>query len=181
MKRVVVVGNSGSGKTTLARQLSALIDADHIELDAIRHLPGWVEIDRESFRRIVDERTQRDTWVMCGNASVVADISWPRADTIVVFDLPRRIVMTRVIKRTLRRAIFRETLWNGNRESIRKVLTFRDPHTSIIAWAWTQHHRYHTQFRELAERDDLSDKDFYFLTSKKDVERFMAIAGDRVQ
>ncbi len=181
MRRIVIVGNSGSGKTTLARQLSDVMGCEHIELDAIRHLPGWVEIDRDSFRRIVDERTQQDSWVMCGNASAVADISWARADTIVVFDLPRRVVMTRVVKRTFRRAIFRETLWNGNRESIRKVLTFRDPHTSIISWAWTQHNRYHNQFRELSVHADLVDKSFYFLTSQKDVKNLIATASALAQ
>lgn len=181
MKRVVIVGNSGSGKTTLARRLAKVIDCEHIELDAIRHLPGWVEIDRESFRRIVDEKTSSDSWVMCGNASAVADISWSRADSIVIFDLPRRIVMRRVFKRTLRRAVLREELWNGNRESLRNVLNFRDPHKSIIAWAWTQHHRYRKQFSELAQREDLRDKNFYFITDGNEARKILAIAGDRAQ
>lgn len=181
MKRVVIVGNSGSGKTTLARQLAQVLHCDHIELDAIRHLPGWVEIERDSFRRIVDEKTSAESWVVCGNASVVADISWPRADSIVVFDLPRRVVMTRVAKRTFRRAVLRERLWNGNRETLRNVLNFRDPHKSIIAWAWTQHHRYKEQFRALAERKDLSDKNFYFITNNEELKKVLATAGDHAQ
>lgn len=181
MKRVVIVGNSGSGKTTLAVRLASILQCEHIELDAIRHLPNWVEIDRESFRHVVLEKTQQDSWVMCGNASAVADISWSRADSVIVFDLPRRVVMTRIVKRTLRRAVFRQALWNGNRESLRKVLTFRDPHTSIIAWAWTQHSRYKKQFRDLSTHDDFSDKNFYFVTCRKDLQRVVAIAGGHAQ
>lgn len=181
MKRVVIVGNSGSGKTTLAVRLAKTLRCEHIELDAIRHLPGWVEIDRDSFRRVIAEKTAQDSWVMCGNASAVADISWSRADSIIVFDLPRRVVMARIVKRTFRRAVFRQKLWNGNRESIRKVLTFRDPHTSIIAWAWTQHYRYKEQFRELSKREDLQDKNFYFVTCHKDLQHIFAIAGDHAQ
>jgi adenylate kinase family enzyme len=180
MKRVVVAGNSGSGKTTLAIQLAALLQCEHIELDGIRHLPGWLEIDRDSFRKIVSEKTAQESWVLCGNASAVSDISWLRADSIVVFDLPRRVVMMRLIKRTIRRTVFRQTLWNGNRESLRKVLTFRDPHTSILAWAWTQHYRYRQQFEALAQREDLQQKNFYFVRNRKDVEKVLAIAGGRV-
>ena len=181
MKRVVIVGNSGSGKTTLARKIAAVLRCEHIELDAIRHLPGWVEIDRDSFRRIVDEKTTADTWVLCGNASAVADIAWSRADSIVVFDLPRRVVMTRVIKRTFRRAVLRETLWNSNRETLRNVLNFRDPHKSIVAWAWTQHHRYRKQFRALSQRDDLRDKSFYFITNSDDAQKVLTTAGAPAQ
>lgn len=180
MKRVVVVGNSGSGKTTLALQLAELLQCEHIELDAIRHLSGWVEIDRDSFRKIVSEKTTQESWVLCGNASAVSDISWPRADSIVVFDLPRRVVMMRLIKRTIRRTVFRQTLWNGNRESFRKILKFRDPHTSIIAWAWTQHYVYKEKFLKLSQSDGLKDKHFYFVRNKKDVDKILTIAGGRV-
>ena len=181
MKRVVVMGNSGSGKTTLATQLAEVMKCEHIELDAIRHLPGWQEIDRESFRKIVDQKTLGNSWVLCGNASVVADIYLPRADTIVIFDLPRRIVMNRVIVRTVKRFVFRQKLWNGNRESLRNILNFRDPRKSIIAWAWTQHHRYHKQFQELSQRSDLQDKKFYFITRPTDVEKIRFIAGGHAQ
>jgi hypothetical protein len=41
-----------------------------------------------------------------------------RADTVVWLDLPRRIWLPRLVVRTLRRALTREELWNGNRESL---------------------------------------------------------------
>ncbi|WP_447943576.1 hypothetical protein [Microbacterium aurum] len=38
------------------------------------------------------------------------------ADAIVWIDHPRRVVMRRVVGRTIRRALTREELWHGNRE-----------------------------------------------------------------
>ena len=45
-----------------------------------------------------------------------------RADTVVWLDLPRRVWLPRLVRRTLRRVVRREELWNGNRESLRGVL-----------------------------------------------------------
>jgi len=77
-----------------------------------------------------------------GNYSHVRDILWPLASTILIIDLPKRVVMTRVVKRTLLRIMKREELWNGNRESWRNVLS-RDPMRNIILWAWNTHEKYH--------------------------------------
>jgi adenylate kinase family enzyme len=177
VKRVVVLGNSGSGKTTLAAELAGIMGCGHIELDAIRHLPGWVEIDRETFRRVVDERTSAASWVLCGNASAVADIALSRADTVVVFDLPRWLVMARVLRRTIKRAVLHQELWNGNRETLRNVLALGDPHRSIVAWAWTQHHRYRGMYLALSRRQEMVGKEFVFLRTRGDARRFLATAA----
>src|SRR3546814_4713935 len=60
------------------------------------------------------------------------------ADTIVWLDLPRPLIMRRVAGRTLRRAITREELWNGNREPLAGLVRWH-PERNIIRWAWVQH------------------------------------------
>ncbi len=85
------------------------------------------------------------SWVVDGNYSVVQDIVWARADTVVWFDLPFALVMARVIRRTVRRAILRTELWNGNREPFRNFISL-DPQKSIIAWAATHHRRAHERY-----------------------------------
>ncbi len=137
--RISVVGNSGSGKTTLAAALSAVLDIPHLELDSVFHQPGWVPLDDEEFRRRAAEFAAGERWVTDGNYSRVQDLIWARADTVVWVDPPRSRVMRRVIWRTLRRAVLRSELWNGNREPWANFLR-ADPEQSVIAWAWTRHH-----------------------------------------
>jgi hypothetical protein len=76
-------------------------------------------------------------WVVDGNYSVVRDLVWDRADAVVWLDLPRRLVMRRVILRTLRRAVTREALWNGNREPMTNFSRL-DPKVDIIRWTWVR-------------------------------------------
>jgi adenylate kinase family enzyme len=138
--RISVVGNSGSGKTTIARKLAAALDAPHLELDAVFHQPGWVPLAEAEFRGRVAEFVTAPRWVTDGNYSAVRDLVWARADTVVWLDPPRYRVMRQIIWRSLRRAALRIELWNGNRERWGNLLT-ADPQESVIAWAWTSHHK----------------------------------------
>lgn len=128
-----------------------MLDAPHIELDAIFHQPGWTELDDEEFRSRVDRATEAPRWVVDGNYSAVQPIVWTKADTVAWFDLPRATVLARTVRRTVRRVLTREELWNGNREPFSNLWSL-DPHTSIIAWAATQHGRYRARY-QAAERD----------------------------
>ncbi len=134
MRRVSVVGTPGSGKSTFAASLALILGVDHVELDAIFHQPGWVALPKAEFRERVAAITAADRWVIDGNYSAVRDLVWRRADIVVWLDLPRGVVMRRIVARTLRRAIQRQELWNGNREPWRNFFLL-DPNRSIIAWA----------------------------------------------
>jgi len=179
MQRIVVVGNSGSGKTTLARQLAAKLDLTHIELDSLFHQPGWTPQDPEVFRRELIDRMQDATrgWTMCGNyKSVTWSITMPAADTIVWLDLPRPIVMRRVVRRTLRRAIRREELWNGNREPLTNFYRW-DPEKNIVRWAWTKHDSYRERYMTAIADGTWSHADVHQLTSIDAVSKFLAEAA----
>jgi adenylate kinase family enzyme len=115
-KRIVVVGTTSSGKSTLASQLAKKIGGDFIELDALHWEPNWAEAPDEVFRKRVATATNSQSWVAAGNYGVVRDIVWQRADTIIWLDYPLHIVFWRLLVRTIRRAVYREELWNGNRE-----------------------------------------------------------------
>jgi adenylate kinase family enzyme len=136
--RVWVVGNSGAGKTTFARRLAERLGVPRLELDSIYHQPNWTPLPDDEYRRRVESFTRSDAWVVDGNYSRVADLVYPRAQTVVWLDPPRRTVMRRVIGRTLRRLLTRELLWNGNREPLSNVYRL-DPEKNIMVWAWTRH------------------------------------------
>jgi adenylate kinase family enzyme len=116
-RRIAVVGTTSSGKSTLAERLAQKISADFIELDALHWEPNWVEAPNEVFRERVEKAISREAWVVAGNYSVVRDLVWNKAEAVIWLDYPFHIVFWRMFKRTIRRAVLQEELWNGNRES----------------------------------------------------------------
>ena len=150
MKRVTIIASaSGSGKTTVARRLAALLGVPHVELDALHHRAGWREATADELRREVEPIVATNGWVVDGvYRSKLGDLTLERADTVVWLDLPRRVWLPRLVRRTVRRVVLREELWNGNRESLRSVLFGRD---SLIRFALrNDRSRRHRYPRELA-------------------------------
>jgi len=123
----------------MARSLAASLDIPYLELDSVYHQAEWTPLPDGEFQSVVDEFTSQDRWVVDGNynSTGVLDLAWERADTVVWLDPPKRVVMSGVTRRTLRRGAKREELWNGNRESLWS-LTKWDPEENIIRWAWTR-------------------------------------------
>ena len=153
-KRIWLVGNSASGKSTFGRRLAAALSLPYIELDALNHQPNWTELSPDELREAIVGALDGapDGWVVDGNyvgkvGTVVAD----RAEAVVWFDLPRRVVMRQVVTRSFARAWTREELWNGNRERW-SALLHPDPRRSIIAWAWTEHASYHQRYVDLSDQ-----------------------------
>jgi adenylate kinase family enzyme len=143
MRRVSVVGSSGAGKSTLARAIAQRLAVPYVELDEFMHQPGWRPRPDEEFMEEVEKATYQPGWVVDGNYRkfVVEGPVWQRADTVVWLDLPRRTVMRQVIARTVRRAVTREVLWNGNREPLANFVSL-DPDDNIIVWSWVNYDKY---------------------------------------
>ena len=102
-----MVGTTGSGKTTFARELARHLGVPHIELDAIRHQAGWVELPDSVFRERLAVATAADGWVVDGNYGGIGarDIVWPKADTLVWLDTPLIVNLWRVTRRSIRRMV----------------------------------------------------------------------------
>jgi adenylate kinase family enzyme len=169
---VAVVGCSGSGKTTLAAALARALGVTHIELDSIYHQSGWTPLSDEEFRERVTAVTEPDTWVVDGNYSVVRDIIWERADTVVWFDLPYVKVMARTIRRTVRRSFTREVLWNGNREPLSNLWSLK-PEKSIIAWTATRHGVYRRRYRDAEQDPRWTGLHFVRLSTQGEADTFL--------
>jgi len=150
VRRVAVIASaSGCGKTTFGRALASALDVPFVELDAIHWQAGWTELDAGELRRRVEPVVARDAWVIDGSyRGKLGDLVLEAADTVVWLDLPRRIWLPRLVRRTLRRALTREELWNGNRESLRNALVGFD---SLFRYALANERpRRHRYPRELA-------------------------------
>ena len=136
--RIVVIGTSGAGKTTMARSIAWALGRTHVEFDSYRHGPNWTETPDDEFRAQLSEALGGDVWVADGNYSVARDVVWPRATMLVWLDYPINVVMWRLFWRTMRRGIFRQRLWNGNRENLWQHLFSRQ---SLFLWALQTHWR----------------------------------------
>jgi adenylate kinase family enzyme len=122
-KVAIIASASGNGKTTLGRELAGRLGVRFVELDALVHGPDWTETPDEQLRRIVEPILASEGWVIDGTyirklGTRVLDA----ADAIVWLDLPTRVWLPRLARRTLRRLRGVEPLWNGNRETLRGVL-----------------------------------------------------------
>lgn len=120
--------------------------------------------------------TEPETWVVDGNYSVISDITWSKADTIVWFDLPYVTVMARTIRRTVRRVLSREELWNGNREPLSNLWSF-NPEKSIIAWTATRHRVYRRRYRAAETDARWADLHFVRLRSQAEADAFLEGVG----
>ena len=81
--------------------------------------------------------------------------------------------MRQVIRRTLHRAVTRQELWNGNRESLANFFSLA-PEKSVISWAWHNHARYRAQYAAAAAEPGKAHLTFIHLTSRSGVDRFLA-------
>jgi len=150
VRRVAIIATaSGCGKTTFGRALATRLGVRFVELDAINHQAGWSELEPAELRRRVAPLVAGDAWVVDGSyRGKLGDLVLEAADTVVWLDLPRRVWFPRLVRRTLRRVVLREELWNGNRESLRNVLLGRD---SLFAFALRNAPRRRQRYpRELA-------------------------------
>ena len=137
-RRVTVAGVSGTGKTTLAAAIGEALGVPHVEIDALYHGPDWVP--RPSFVADVEAFTATDCWVTEWQYAAARPVVAARAEVLVWLDLPFRVTLGRVSRRTLLRRVRRERLWNGNVEPpLRTVLT--DPE-HVVRWAVATRGRY---------------------------------------
>jgi adenylate kinase family enzyme len=140
--RINVKGISGSGKSTFSRKLAERLGVPYLELDAIHHGPNWTEATAAELQARVREfmRAAPEGWVIDGNyEDKLGDLVFGAADRIVWLDLPLRVSLRRLARRTLTRIRDDVELWRGNRESWRGGFWGRE---SLVAWAvrsWFRH------------------------------------------
>ena len=141
MRRVNVKGTSGSGKTTFGKELARRLGVPFVELDALHHGPDWAEPTNDEFRARVREAIDAapEGWVIDGNYEAkLGDQVLGAADTIVWLDLPLRLKLGRLWRRTNYRLRNDVELWNGNKETWPNALWGRD---SLFGWMLRTHFR----------------------------------------
>jgi adenylate kinase family enzyme len=168
VRRVAVIASaSGNGKTTLGRALAARLGVPFVELDALVHGPYWRETPDTELRAMLEPTLRGDGWVIDGTYQrKLGMLVLDSADTIVWLDLPLRIWLPRLLRRTGRRLTGRERLWNDNRETLRGAFWGRG---SLFGYALESHFR-----RRRAWPGELAGRPVVRLRTTREVERWLA-------
>jgi adenylate kinase family enzyme len=167
---VVLASASGNGKTTFGRALAERLDVPFVELDALVHGPGWVETPDEELRAMVEPIIAGERWVIDGSYErKLGDLVIRNADMIVWLDLPVRVWLPRLVRRTMRRIGGRERLWNDNHETFRSVLLDRH---GLFLYAFRSHFR-----RRRTWPTRLAPFNTVRLRTPEEVERWLATAS----
>lgn len=168
-RRITVAGVSGSGKTTLAARIAEASGLTHTEIDALYHGPQWTP--RTEFVDDVKALAATDDWVTEWQYSAVRELLARRAEVLVWLDYPFwTVTLPRVIRRTLRRRLRREVLWNGNVEP--PLHTFFTDRTHIVRWSYSIRHKYRERVPAVAETHP--DLIIVRLRHPRDADRWLA-------
>jgi adenylate kinase family enzyme len=170
MRRVCLIATaSGCGKTTTGRALAERMGVPFVEMDSLHHGPNWEPATPEELRARIDPVVAMDVWVIDGTyRGKIGDVVTGAADVVVWLDLPVRVWLPRLLRRTAGRVLRREELWNGNRERWQDVL---HPSNSVVIYALRN---YRTTRRQLEV--ELEPFNVIRLRSTNDVDRFVASA-----
>jgi adenylate kinase family enzyme len=168
VRRVAIIASaSGNGKTTLGRELARRLAVPFVEVDALVHGPDWTETADDELRLALEPVLAEDGWVVDHlYLRKLGTLILDRADTIVWLDLPIRVWLPRLARRTGRRVTGREALWNGNRETLGTALWGWD---SLFLYALRSHFRSRREWPARFARYPVTR-----LSSTGEVERWLA-------
>jgi adenylate kinase family enzyme/GNAT superfamily N-acetyltransferase len=140
--RVLFYGVTGSGKSAAARAYAQATGLPEFSADDdIGWLPGWQQRTVGEQRDLAAAIAAQDRWVLDSAYGVWRDVVLPRAELVVGLDYPRWLSLARLVRRTLRRALTREPVCNGNQETLARLFI----QDSIIRW----HFRSFTRKRQV--------------------------------
>jgi adenylate kinase family enzyme len=167
----VVASASGCGKTTVGRAIAERLDLPFVELDALHHGPGWTEASAEELQAKVKPIVESDAWLVDGNyRGKLGDLVLERAELVVWLDLPVRVWLPRLLRRTFGRIVRRERLWADNRESFGAAFLGRD---ALVPWSLRHYRRRRRVYPELFGRFNLVR-----LQSQVEIDRFLSALRD---
>lgn len=179
-RRIAIVGTSGSGKTTVAKALAARLGVPYVSNDELIWRPGWTPTPDGERLALHEAALAGDAWTFDGN---FGSLSRPedrhvlaRIDTLVWLDLPRWQVFAQLLRRTVRRAVTREELWHGNRESFRLSFLSRD---SILWWSMKSYRRRRREYRRLFTDPAFAHLRRIRLRSRREVEAWLVSLAER--
>ncbi len=120
MKKIIVIGCPGAGKTTFSNRLGTVLHISVHHLDRYFWKENWKPTPQEEFKNIVSSLMKDEDWILDGNFKNSIEHRINFADTIILFDFPKRIILWRVLKRFFRYMnTVRPDMGGKNKEAIK--------------------------------------------------------------
>jgi adenylate kinase family enzyme len=171
-RRFAMVGISGSGKTTVGRAIAERLGLPYVEMDALVHGPSWVETPDDELRRAIEPVLAQPGWVIDSlYERKLGDVVLRSADTVVWLDLPLRVSLARLWRRTSDRIRNEVELWGGNRESWRTAFVGRE---SLFVWALRRFVYWRRHLPRRLREPALAHLELVRLRSPREVERWLS-------
>jgi hypothetical protein len=143
VRRIMLYGVTGSGKTTAAARLSAVTGIPWTSVDDLTWEPGWKAVPEEEQRRRVQAICSAESWLLDTAYGAWLDVPLQRVELVVALDYPRWFSLQRLVRRTVRRMLDKQTTCNGNDETWRGLF---GP-DAIIVWHFKSFRRKRERLR----------------------------------
>jgi hypothetical protein len=125
-------------------------------------------VPKDEQRRRVERVCAAERWVLDTAYGAWLDLALARTELIVALDFPRRLSLSRLIRRSVARALDGRPICNGNRETFRHLFS-RD---SIVVWHFRSFSRKRERMR--AWEVDPAAPTVLRFTSPRQVEHWLA-------
>jgi adenylate kinase family enzyme len=173
--RILVYGVTGSGKTTLAARIADKTGLPWHLVDHLTWEPGWESVPNDEQRRRIESICVSERWILDTAYSHWLEVPLGRADLIVALDYPRWLSLSRLVRRSVARAIDHQTVCNGNIETFRNLFSS----DSMIVWHFRSFSRKRARIRAWAA--DATGPEVVRLRSPRETKRWVAaLSGPEV-
>ena len=157
----MIIGPGNAGKSTLARKLGNKLGLPVYHLDQYFWLPNWVPKEKKEWKTDHLKIIQQNSWIVEGDFGELYDIRALHADTIILLNLPRRIIIPRSFLRRLKYyGKTRPDMTNGNVEKF---------NLEYLKWLYKYNR---TRALDLIAKYHDS-KNTIILKSQRDIEKFL--------
>ena len=165
-RRILLYGVTGSGKTSLAERVSKATGIPWHSVDDLTWMPGWQEVALEEQKQKIAEICALGDWILDTAYAKWSEIPLERVEVIVGLDYPRWVSFSRLLRRTLQRAIDGKLICNGNRETW-KLIFSKD---SILIW----HFKSFKRKRQRLHRWQEEGRNVILLRSPRETEEWLS-------
>lgn len=162
--KIHIIGCSGSGKTYLAQALSKKYNIPHFDLDDIQwdnRSGGYgTKTPLEKRTELLNHILENDNWIIEGVYYAWVSKCFEDADKIFVLDMPKRLYIYRIIKRSVKRKLGLE---KGKKETFKSVY-------NLLKWTDTFQNKSMVEIRKILS---VCPEKTVWLHSSKDVQKWL--------